>query len=150
MIQVGYEEDKNIDPKAWESLHIAKVFQSADEFDIIHNNFDFFSLTYSGLVDMPVLTTIHGFSSEKILPVYEKYSENTYYVSISDSDRSSSLNYIDTVYHRIDLTQFTYRDLPEDPWEVTGYVPNVVFTCGAMDEGNGTLKIWVESTVSWV
>lgn len=112
--QVGYEEDKNIDPKVWESLHIAKVFQSADEFDIIHNNFDFLPLTYSGLVDTPVLTTIHGFSSEKILPVYEKYSENTYYVSISDSDRSSSLNYIDTVYHGIDLTQFTYRDLPED------------------------------------
>jgi predicted GH43/DUF377 family glycosyl hydrolase len=21
---------------------------------------------------------------------------------------------------------------PEDPWEVTGYVPNVVFTCGAV------------------
>lgn len=31
---------------------------------------------------------------------------------------------------------------PEDPWEVTGYVPNVVFTCGAVDEGNGTLKIY--------
>lgn len=111
---VGYEEDKSIDPKVWEGLHIAQVFQSADEFDIIHNNFDFLPLTYSGLVDTPVLTTIHGFSSEKILPVYEKYSENTYYVSISDSDRSSNLNYVDTVYHGIDLTQFTYRDLPED------------------------------------
>jgi len=112
--QVGYEEDSNIEPKVWESLHIANVFQSAGEFDIIHNNFDFLPLTYSGLVDTPVLTTIHGFSSEKILPVYEKYSESTYYVSISNSDRSGNLNYIGTVYHGIDLTQFTYRDLPED------------------------------------
>jgi glycosyltransferase involved in cell wall biosynthesis len=112
--QVGYEEDKNIDPKVWESLHIAKVFESADKFDIIHNNFDFLPLTYSGLVDTPVLTTIHGFSSEKILPVYEKYNKNTYYVSISNSDRSSCLDYIDTVYHGIDLTQFTYRELPGD------------------------------------
>jgi len=112
--KVGYEEDKNIDPKVWESLHIAKVFESADEFDIIHNNFDFLPLTYSGLVKTPVLTTIHGFSSEKILPVYEKYNENTYYVSISNSDRNNNLNYIDTVYHGIDLTQFTYRELPED------------------------------------
>lgn len=111
--QVGYEEDRNIDPKVWESLHIANVFQSADEFDIIHNNFDFLPLTYSGLVETPVLTTIHGFSSEKILPVYEKYNEGTYYVSISNSDRSDNLNYIGTVYHGIDLTQFTYRDLPE-------------------------------------
>lgn len=114
MCQVGYEEDKDIDPKVWESLHIANVFQSAHEFDIIHNNFDFLPLTYSGLVDTPVLTTIHGFSSEKVLPVYEKYNESTYYVSISNSDRSSNLNYIDTVYHGIDLTQFTYRDIPED------------------------------------
>ncbi|MEI6855909.1 glycosyltransferase family 4 protein [Psychrilyobacter sp.] len=84
------------------------------QFDIIHNNFDFLPLTYSGLVDTPVLTTIHGFSSDKILPVYEKYNENTHYVSISDSDRSSRLNYIDTVYHGIDLTRFTYRKIQED------------------------------------
>jgi len=31
---------------------------------------------------------------------------------------------------------------PEDPWEVTGYVPNVVFTCGAVPEDDGTVKIY--------
>ncbi len=31
---------------------------------------------------------------------------------------------------------------PEDPWEVTGYVPNVVFTCGAIAENDGTVKIY--------
>jgi predicted GH43/DUF377 family glycosyl hydrolase len=31
---------------------------------------------------------------------------------------------------------------PEDPWEVVGYVPNVVFTCGAVPEDNGTLKLY--------
>jgi len=31
---------------------------------------------------------------------------------------------------------------PEDPWEITGYVPNVVFTCGAVPEDDGTLKIY--------
>jgi len=31
---------------------------------------------------------------------------------------------------------------PEDPWEVTGYVHNVVFTCGAMPEEDGTVKIY--------
>jgi predicted GH43/DUF377 family glycosyl hydrolase len=30
---------------------------------------------------------------------------------------------------------------PEDPWEVSGYVPNVVFTCGAVAEGN-TLRLY--------
>ncbi|UCE61537.1 MAG: glycoside hydrolase family 130 protein [Phycisphaerales bacterium] len=31
---------------------------------------------------------------------------------------------------------------PEDPWEVTGYVHNVVFTCGAVPEDDGTVKIY--------
>jgi len=31
---------------------------------------------------------------------------------------------------------------PEDPWEVTGYVHNVVFCCGAVEEDDGTVKIY--------
>ena len=31
---------------------------------------------------------------------------------------------------------------PEDAWEVSGYVPNVVFTCGAVPEDDGTVKIY--------
>jgi predicted GH43/DUF377 family glycosyl hydrolase len=31
---------------------------------------------------------------------------------------------------------------PEDTWEITGYVPNVVFTCGVVPEDDGTIKIY--------
>ena len=31
---------------------------------------------------------------------------------------------------------------PEDLWEITGYVHNVVFTCGAIPEDDGTVKIY--------
>ncbi len=31
---------------------------------------------------------------------------------------------------------------PEDEWEVVGYVHNVVFTCGAVPEDDGTLKLY--------
>ena len=105
----GYEEDGTFEPKVFECLHISEVFERADEFDLIHNNFDFLPLSYSGLVDTPVLTTIHGFSSERILPVYEKYDKNTHYVSISNSDRSEKLNYAATVYHGINLEEFTFK-----------------------------------------
>lgn len=67
----GYEEDRSIIPKVWEALHISELFDHADDFDIIHNHFDFLPLTYSGLTDTPVITTIHGFSSPRILPVYK-------------------------------------------------------------------------------
>lgn len=106
----GYEEDSTIEPKVWECMHISEVFERAHEFDLIHNNFDFLPLSYCKLVDTPVLTTIHGFSSPAILPVYEKHNDNSYYVSISNSDRAKTLDYIATVYHGINLEQFTFRD----------------------------------------
>lgn len=103
-----YSEDTSIDPKVAECLHISEVFDRAAEFDLIHNNFDFLPLTYSGLVATPVLTTIHGFSSPKILPVYRKYNGRSHYVAISESDKTPELDYIATVHHGIDIAQFPF------------------------------------------
>lgn len=110
----GYEEDTSIIPKVWESLHISEVFERAAEFEIIHNHFDFLPLTYAGLIDTPVVATIHGFSSPGILPVYKKYNGIVSYVSISDADRSPELDYIKTIYHGIDIRQFDFQPDPED------------------------------------
>jgi glycosyltransferase involved in cell wall biosynthesis len=105
----GYEEDRSLDPKVWEGLHIAAAFERAQDFDLIHNHFDFLPLTYTGLIDTPVVTTIHGFSSPRILPVYRRYNQHTFYVSISNADRQPSLKYVATVYHGIDIENFTFR-----------------------------------------
>lgn len=59
-----------------------------------------------------MVTTIHGFSSSKILPVYREYQDQSYYISISDADRSPDLQYLATVYHGIQLDEFTYRETP--------------------------------------
>ncbi len=63
----GYSEDPLLDVKVWESLHVAAPFERSAEFDLIHNSCDFLPLSYSALVETPVITTIHGFSSEKDL-----------------------------------------------------------------------------------
>ena len=110
----GYEEDPEIMPKVWECLHISECFEHGDEFDLIHNHFDFLPLTYTAMTRTPVVTTIHGFSSPRILPVYKKYNGRVHYVSISDADRSPELDYIATVHHGIDLSLFTFREQPED------------------------------------
>ena len=109
-----YEEDPNIDPKVWEAMHIAHLFEQAHKFDLIHNNYDFMPLAYSRLVDTPMLTTIHGFSSSKILPIYREYNRDNYYVSISNADRDPGLNYLATVYHGIDLNEFALIEQPGD------------------------------------
>lgn len=113
VIEKGYEEDKTQIPKVCECLHISEVMEHAEEFDLIHSNFDYLPLTYSRLIKTPMLTTIHGFSSPEILKVYRKYKDN-YYVSISDADRDSELPYLATVYNGIDLSNITFRPTPGD------------------------------------
>jgi len=95
-----------VDAKVCEALHIAAAFEHAGEFDLIHNGFDFLPLSFSRLVDTPVVTTIHGFSSEQILPVYERYNDIGYYVAISDADRHDRLDYAATIHHGIDVDEF--------------------------------------------
>jgi glycosyltransferase involved in cell wall biosynthesis len=109
-----YSEDPSINPKAWECLHIAELFKRADEFDLIHNHYDFLPLSYSGFTHTPIVTTIHGFSSPSILPVYKKYNDSTHYVAISEADKSAELDYIATIHHGIDLKQFPFQLAVED------------------------------------
>ena len=107
----SYGEDPAMDAKVWECLHIAQVFERAraGEFDLIHNQFDFLPLSYSDLVDVPMVTTIHGFSSPRILPVYERYNARGHYVAISDADRSPRLRYAATIHHGVPLEDFPAR-----------------------------------------
>ncbi|MFH1834172.1 MAG: glycosyltransferase, partial [bacterium] len=110
----GYEEDRGPEANVGRCLHIAEVFERADEFDLIHNHCDFLPLAWSKLTTTPVLTTIHGFSSARILPVYRKYDKSSYYVSISNADRSPELDYVASAYYGVDLGAFTYRQKPDD------------------------------------
>jgi glycosyltransferase involved in cell wall biosynthesis len=110
----GYEEDRTQDAKVAECLHISHLLERAEEFAIIHNHFDFLPLTYSRLVATPMVTTIHGFSSVNILPVYEKYAATTAYVSISHADRSPRLPYVATVYNGLRVSDFTFTEEPDN------------------------------------
>lgn len=107
-------EEGQLDPKVWECLHIGHLMEQADSFDLIHNNFDFLPLTYSRLIKTPMVTTIHGFSSPKILPVYKKYNPHGFYVSISNADRSPELDYLATVYNGVNHEEFTFNPNPKD------------------------------------
>lgn len=114
VIAQGYEENRNQDAKVIECLHISNLMEKAGSFDLIHNHYDFLPLTYTGLIKTPMITTIHGFSSEKIIPVYQKYNSHGHYVSISDSDRHPSLQYLKTIYNGIDPSGFEFKEIPED------------------------------------
>jgi len=104
----GYEEDPGIDARVWEYAHLAHVFERAGAFDLIHNQADFPAHAFSGLVDTPMVTTIHGFSSERILPMYKPYEDRVHFVAISDADRHPALKYAATIHHGIRVHEFPF------------------------------------------
>ncbi len=89
VVPAPYGDDASIDAKVWEFRHLAHLFEQADRFDLIHNQADFPAHAFARLTDTPIVTTIHGFSSERILPMYVEYQDVVHYVAISRR-RSSS------------------------------------------------------------
>jgi glycosyltransferase involved in cell wall biosynthesis len=106
----GYEEDRSVDARIVTLLHVAACAERARDFDLIHNHFDFTPLAFAPLMGTPMLTTIHGFSSPGILPLYRWANGRSYYASISDADRDPSLTYMATVHNGIRLNDFTPRE----------------------------------------
>jgi glycosyltransferase involved in cell wall biosynthesis len=110
VVPAAYSEDPSIDAKVWEYRHLAHVFAKAGQFDLIHNQADFPAHAFSGFVGTPMVTTIHGFSSDRILPMYKPYEDRIHYVAISGSDRHPDLRYAATIHHGIVI-----EDFPLDP-----------------------------------
>ena len=108
VVPASYNEDPSIDAKVWEYRHLSHVFARADEFDIIHNQADFPAHAFAPLVTTPVVTTIHGFGSDRILPMYQPFQDRVHYVAISDADRHPSLRYAATIHHGIPVNDFTF------------------------------------------
>jgi glycosyltransferase involved in cell wall biosynthesis len=101
-----YEEDGDIDGRVWEALHVAHALGRSAEFDLIHNHLDWLPLAFAGLAAAPMVTTIHGFSSPRILPAYLR--SGSAFVSISDADRAPGLDYVATVHHGVDTAALPF------------------------------------------
>ncbi|MFI1992139.1 glycosyltransferase family 4 protein [Actinoplanes sp. NPDC020271] len=97
----GYAENDDLDGRVWEAIHVSHVLARSGEFDLIHNHLDWLPLAFSAHSRAPMLTTVHGFSGQNILPAYAR--ARSQFVSISDSDRSPELDYLATVHHGVDL-----------------------------------------------
>jgi len=115
VVPVGINEDPGLNGDVYGALHTANLFRRADQFDLIHNNFDWRPLTYALATKSPaMLTTIHGFSSPPILAAYYAAAGRSFYCSISDADRDPGLDYLATTYNGINPDEFDFVDRPGD------------------------------------
>ena len=93
------------------------VFKKANDFDIIHSHSYYFSFFFCDLVKTPVLHTLHNQlprareSENELMRQYKHLN----YISISNEFRSHfDLNYIDRVYHGVDLKYFPFNMMGGD------------------------------------
>ncbi|HEV7288812.1 glycosyltransferase family 4 protein [Sphingomonas sp.] len=108
VVPASYNEDPSIDAKVWEFRHLSHLFARADQFDLIHNQADFPAHAFAPLTNTPIVTTIHGFSSDRILPMYAPFQDRVHYVAISEADRHPALRYAATIHHGIPLDSFAF------------------------------------------
>jgi glycosyltransferase involved in cell wall biosynthesis len=108
----GYAEQPDLDGRVWEAMHVSHALAASAGFDLIHNHLDWLPLAFSEHARAPMVTTVHGFSGPRILPAYAR--GRSAYVSISNADRSSELEYAATVYHGVDLQSLPLSTAPGD------------------------------------
>jgi glycosyltransferase involved in cell wall biosynthesis len=92
--------------------------------DIVHNHTGWRLMAFSGVLDCPMISTIHHpLTIRKHLEMFKRFPDANY-VSISDSQRKpmQNLNWVGTVYNGIDVTAFEFSDVKQDYFAFLGRV----------------------------
>lgn len=104
-------------------LGIAKIIEliAKKKYDVIHNHASWRMLTFSNLINPPMITTHHGPLSQD----YQRYTflsyKNNPHVSISMNQRNDlpELNYVGNIYNGTDVHEYTYY---EDKSTLMGHI----------------------------
>jgi glycosyltransferase involved in cell wall biosynthesis len=99
----------------YEMLHLSKVCERANEFDVIHSHMGCAALPYAKLVKTPMVHTLHGVFTPDNRKMFS-YAKEQPYVSISDSQRDLELglNCVATVYNGIDVHAHKFFPEPDE------------------------------------
>ena len=94
------------------SLTLGRLLRDMNHFDIVHSHLDHCGLAAARAGGPPVITTLHGrLDLPELQPLFREYSEVPL-VSISNSQRTPipNANWAATVYHGLDLDEYTFRE----------------------------------------
>jgi glycosyltransferase involved in cell wall biosynthesis len=97
------------------SMTLDAVWAHAAEFDVIHSHLDYWGFPLANNAGVPVLTTLHGrLDLRELQSVYGRFRDVPL-VSISDAQRApvAWANFVATIYHGIELDEFTFNPRPE-------------------------------------
>lgn len=100
----------------YEMLELGRVYEQAQEFDIIHSHVGCSALPYSKLVKTPTVHTLHGIFTRENEKMF-RYARQQPYISISNTQREPrlELNYVSTVYNGVDVNSYEFYTQPDNP-----------------------------------
>jgi glycosyltransferase involved in cell wall biosynthesis len=93
------------------SVTLDKIWERADEFDVIHSHLDYWGFPLARHAPVPVLTTLHGrLDLRELQPLYRHF-QDVPLVSISCAQRQPlpQANFVATIYHGLDLDEMTFN-----------------------------------------
>lgn len=102
-----------------EHLLISECYRMAkqNKFDIIHSIFDTRSAYYTQFTSTPTVSTLHSPLDDFVKQTVLSHFANTqYYISISNAQRKPlpQLQYIQTIYHGIDISSIQFSENIQD------------------------------------
>jgi len=131
------------DPNIYDMLNISRVYENAENFDIIHSHVGCVALPYVNLVKTPTVHTLHGIftpDNEKLF----SHVRNQSFISISNSQRDMrlGLNYVSTIYNGIAPDTYNYYPEPKQP-------PYLAFLGRMSPEKGAHLAIEIAQRSGW-
>ena len=93
------------------AMTLGYVWERIQEFDVVHSHLDYFAFPIARAGVRPVVTTLHGrLDLPELQPLYRHFHDIPL-VSISDAQRQpvSDANWVATIYHGIELDEFTFN-----------------------------------------
>ena len=98
-------------------LNVLTCLDQADQFDIIHNHTALEGLATAGVVDTPMLTTLHGNLEGAWRPLFARYKG--WYNTISQSAKSllpDKERFAGIIYNAIDWASYPFNDGKRDDY----------------------------------
>jgi glycosyltransferase involved in cell wall biosynthesis len=102
-------------PHAVFSLLYTELLKRQEEFDIIHDHCEWYSVPFSKFLKPPIVTTLHHPLTEETIILYKKFP-NIHYVAISNNQKKSGpgINFVKTVYHGLPVEKYPFNPQPKD------------------------------------
>jgi len=102
-------------PHAVFSLLYEKLISLQDQFDIIHDHCEFYTVPYSKFLKPPIITTLHHPLTEETIILYKKFP-NINFIAISKNQRrlGPGINIVKTIYHGLPIEKYDFNPEPKN------------------------------------